>query len=67
MGAEGASDIIFRKEIKAAEDKVTEKERLLETYKDKFYNPYMAASRGLVDDIIEPGETRNYIISSLFH
>ena len=65
MGAEGAADIIFRKEISQAEDKEAERQNCLEKYKDKFYNPYVAANRGLVDDIIEPGETRSYIITAL--
>jgi methylmalonyl-CoA carboxyltransferase large subunit len=65
MGAEGAADVIFRKEIAAASDPAAERERLLEQYREKFYNPFAAASRGLVDDVIEPAETRAYIITAL--
>jgi methylmalonyl-CoA carboxyltransferase large subunit len=65
MGAEGAANIIFRKELKEAENREEKYIELLNSYREKFYNPYVAASRGLVDDIIEPGETRAFIISSL--
>jgi methylmalonyl-CoA carboxyltransferase large subunit len=61
MGAEGAAEIVFRKEIEAAEDKPAKRREMIELYRDSFANPYVAASRGLVDDIIEPAETRNYL------
>lgn len=62
MGAKGAAEIIFRKEIKDAEDpeaKLAEKEQ---EYKDKFANPYEAASRGYVDEVIKPSESRIKLI-----
>ena len=62
MGAKGAAEIIFRKEIKDAEDpeaKLAEKEQ---EYKDKFANPYEAASRGYVDEVIVPSESRTKLI-----
>ena len=65
MGAEGAADIIFRKEIEAAADHAAERARLIELYRDKFCNPFVAAARRLVDDVIEPGETRAYILGAL--
>ena len=65
MGAEGATPIIFRREIDAApEPKMKEKERIQE-YRDSLYNPYIAASRGYVDEVILPRESRPKIISAL--
>jgi len=64
MGAKGASEIIFRKEIKAAKDpaaKLTEKEA---EYADKFANPYTAAQRGFVDEVILPKNTRRKLIKA---
>ncbi|MBS3783690.1 MAG: acyl-CoA carboxylase subunit beta [Anaerolineae bacterium] len=65
MGPEGAVSIVFRKEIAAAEDPKAERERLVEEYREQFANPYVAASRGYVDDVIEPRETRPRIIEAL--
>lgn len=65
MGPEGAVNIIFRKEIAAAEDPEAEKERLVEEYREQFANPYVAAGRGYVDDVIEPQQTRPRIIEAL--
>jgi len=65
MGPEGAVSIVFRKEIAAAEDPEAERERLVEEYREQFANPYVAASRGYVDDVIEPRETRPRIIEAL--
>lgn len=65
MGAEGAAKIVFRREIAAADDPAAEEARLVEGYKAKFNNPYMAAARGYVDDVIEPHETRPYLIQAL--
>jgi methylmalonyl-CoA decarboxylase subunit alpha len=65
MGAEGATPVIFRKEIEAAPDpKAKEKEKIQE-YRDSLYNPYIAAARGYVDEIIVPRESRPKIISAL--
>ena len=64
MGAKGASEIIFRKEIQAAEnpqDKLAEKEK---EYADAFANPYLAAGRGFVDEVIEPADTRRKLLRS---
>ena len=66
MGAKGASEIIFRREIQAAEDpaaKLLEKEA---EYSDKFAHPYRAASRGFVDEVIDPAESRRKLIKA-FH
>ncbi len=65
MGPEGAVNIIGRKEIKAADDPEAKQAELLEDYKDKFANPYTAASKGYIDDVIEPRETRPRVISAL--
>ncbi|WP_276652861.1 acyl-CoA carboxylase subunit beta [Corynebacterium vitaeruminis] len=65
MGAEGAVNVVFRKEIEAAEDKEAKREELIQLYKDTFSTPFMAASRGLVDDIIDPAETRLHIADAL--
>ena len=65
MGAEGAAKIVFRREIASAKDPKQEEQRLVAEYKAKFNNPYMAAARGYVDDIIEPRRTRPVLIQAL--
>ncbi len=65
MGPEGAVEIIFRKELAAAEDPGQRKAELVADYREKFANPYVAASRGYIDDIIEPRDTRPRLINAL--
>ena len=65
MGPDGAVNIIFRKELSQAEDPVRRKVELVEEYRNKFANPYIAASRGYIDDVIEPRETRPRLINAL--
>jgi methylmalonyl-CoA carboxyltransferase large subunit len=65
MGAEGAVGVVFNKEIKAAEDPAAKRTELIDLYRDTFANPYVAAGRRLVDDVIEPTETRRYIAAAL--
>jgi propionyl-CoA carboxylase beta chain len=65
MGAEGAVNILFKKQIESAPDPAAERKRLADEYRYKFSNPYHAASSGYVDDILEPRETRAKIITSL--
>ena len=65
MGAEGAAEIVFRNEIDKAEDKPARRKELIEEYRSHFANPYVAAGRRLVDDIIDPAETRKYLAQSL--
>ena len=65
MGAEGAAKIVFRKEIQAAVDPAAEEKRLIDGYREKFYSPYEAASRGYIDDVIEPSETRMHLVRAL--
>jgi propionyl-CoA carboxylase beta chain len=64
MGAEGAVGIIFRDELAAADDKVAAARELAKRYEDTFANPWVAASRGYIDDVIEPSETRPRIIGA---
>lgn len=65
MGPEGAVEIIYRRDLAEAEDPVARKQQLAQEYRDAFANPYIAASRGFVDDIIEPHETRARLINGL--
>jgi len=65
MGPDGAVSIIFRKELAQSEDPVKRKAELVAEYREKFANPYIAASRGYIDDVIEPRETRPRLINSL--
>ncbi len=65
MGPEGAANIIFKKDIAAAADPVSERAAKIEEYKAKFANPFEAAKRGYVDDVIEPCATRSRIASAL--
>lgn len=65
MGAEGAAEIVFRSEIQKAEDKAGKRKEVIEKYREAFSNPFVAAGRRLVDDIIEPADTRKYIAQSL--
>lgn len=65
MGPEGAVNIVFRKEIAAAADPEAERERLVREYREQFANPYVAAARGYIDDVIEPQETRPRLIEAL--
>ena len=64
MGAKGAAEIIFRKDIQAAEDKVAKLAEKEAEYSDAFANPYRAAYRGYVDDVILPEETREKLIKA---
>lgn len=65
MGAEGAVNIIFRRDIAAADDPDARKTELVDDYKERFANPYIAAASGFIDDVIEPRETRPRLINSL--
>ena len=61
MGAEGAAEIVFRREIAEADDPQARRQELVEEYRSTFSTPYVAASRGLVDDIIDPARTREHL------
>ena len=65
MGPEGAVEIIYRRELQAADDPAARKKELTEEYRATFANPYIAASRGYIDDIIEPHNTRPRLINAL--
>ena len=65
MGAAGAVNIIFKDEIAASADPVAEQRRLVAEYEAGFNNPYVAAARGYIDDVIVPSETRPRLISAL--
>ena len=65
MGAEGAVNIIFREQIKKAEDPEKERKKLIKEYEEKFNNPYIACELGYIDEVIEPALTRKRIIGSL--
>jgi len=65
MGPRGAVEIIYRKELEQAEDPEALLEELIADYTAKFANPYVAAERGYIDDVIEPAETRAVLIRSL--
>jgi len=65
LGPEAAVNIIYREEIKQAEDPEAARRKLGEEYEKRFANPYIAASRGYIDDVIDPAETRPKIISAL--
>lgn len=65
MGPEGAVNIIYRSEIKKSENPEETRQKLIQEYRDKFANPYVAAARGYIDDVIDPRETRPKIIKAL--
>ena len=65
MGPEGAVEIIYRRELRAADDPAARKKELTDEYRVTFANPYIAASRGYIDDIIEPHNTRPRLINAL--
>jgi acetyl-CoA carboxylase carboxyltransferase component len=65
MGPDGAVNVIFRKEIAEAADPEARRAELIALYREQFANPYVAASRGYLDDVIEPRETRPRLINAL--
>jgi acetyl-CoA/propionyl-CoA carboxylase carboxyl transferase subunit len=65
MGAEGAVNIVFKKEIDQADDPGERRAELITEYREKFSTPYAAAERGFIDDVIEPAETRPRLIKAL--
>jgi acetyl-CoA carboxylase carboxyltransferase component len=65
MGPSGAANIIFRKEIADAPNPDEVRQQKIEEFRDRFANPYVAAARGFVDDVIDPAEMRPRLISTL--
>uniref|UniRef100_UPI002D7F1AFC acyl-CoA carboxylase subunit beta n=1 Tax=Streptomyces apocyni TaxID=2654677 RepID=UPI002D7F1AFC len=65
MGAEGAANVIFRRQIAAADDPDSTRTQLVKEYKAELMHPYYAAERGLVDDVIDPADTRSLLVAAL--
>jgi acetyl-CoA carboxylase carboxyltransferase component len=65
MGPDGAVNVVMRREMEAAADPAARKAELVAEYREKFANPYVAAERGYIDDVIEPRETRARLINAL--
>ena len=65
MGPDGAVNIVFRDELAKAENAEERRNSLIEEFRDKFANPYVAASQGYLDNVIDPRETRPQIIRAL--
>ena len=65
MGAEGAVNIAFKRKIKAAENPEEMREQCKKEYEDRFLNPYVAAARGYVNEVIKPEETRAALLKAL--
>jgi acetyl-CoA carboxylase carboxyltransferase component len=64
MGAEGAVNILYSREVQAADDPAAKRKEKVAEYKEKFANPYIAAERGYIDEIIEPRFTRRKLITA---
>ncbi|SCE41981.1 carboxyl transferase domain-containing protein, partial [Streptomyces sp. OspMP-M43] len=65
MGAEGAANVVFRRRIQAADDPEATRRQLVKEYKSELMHPYYAAERGLVDDVIDPADTRSALVRAL--
>lgn len=65
MGAEGAVDVVFRDAVKNSDNPQQTRQKLIEEYREKFANPYVAASKGMLDDVIDPRDTRPKLIAAL--
>ena len=65
MGAAGAVEIVYRSELKDADDPVARRAELVDEYAERYANPYQAAERGYIDDVIDPAETRRVLTRSL--
>ncbi|MYW13428.1 methylmalonyl-CoA carboxyltransferase, partial [Streptomyces sp. SID2563] len=65
MGAEGAANVVFRRQIAASDDPEATRQQLVKEYKAELMHPYYAAERGLVDDVIDPAHTRAVLAAGL--
>jgi acetyl-CoA carboxylase carboxyltransferase component len=65
MGAEGAVNILYKREIEGAKDVAAARAEKIAEYRDKFANPFVAASRGYLDEVITPSQTRPKLIAAL--
>jgi len=65
MGAEGAVNVLYRRELEQAEDKTAMREKFIEEYRQRFVSPYMAASHAMITDVISPSQTRGVVSLAL--
>ena len=65
MGPQGAVEIVYRKELDSADDPIAKRAELVDEYTERFCNPYVAAERGFVDDVIDPADTRRKLVAGL--
>jgi acetyl-CoA carboxylase carboxyltransferase component len=65
MGPQGAVEILYRRELAQASDPVARRSELVDEYTERYANPYLAAERGFVDDVIDPADTRAVLSRSL--
>ena len=65
MGPQGAVEIVYRKELNSADDPIAKRAELVDEYTERFCNPYVAAERGFVDDVIDPADTRIKLVAGL--
>lgn len=65
MGASGAVEIVHRRELQGADDPAARRAELIEEYQERYINPYLAAERGIVDDVIDPAETRRKLVQAI--
>ncbi len=65
MGPEGATDVVYRREIQGAADPAARRTELIDEYKERFANPWIAAERGYIDDVIDPAQTRRKLIAGM--
>jgi propionyl-CoA carboxylase beta chain len=65
MGAEGAVNVLYRRELEAADDRDTQRARLVDEYRERFASPYMAARHGMITDVINPAQTRGVVSLAL--
>ena len=65
MGPQGAVDIIYRREVQESDDPEMRRVELVDEYVERYANPYVAAERGYIDDVIEPSQTRRELVRAL--
>jgi acetyl-CoA carboxylase carboxyltransferase component len=65
MGSQGAVEIVYRRELADADDPASRREELIDEYAERYANPYLAAERGFIDDVIDPADTRRLLAASL--
>ncbi|MEZ5217455.1 MAG: carboxyl transferase domain-containing protein [Ilumatobacteraceae bacterium] len=65
MGPNGAVEIVYRRELQQAADPIARRAELVAEYTERYANPYAAAERGIIDDVIDPAETRRKVIAGL--